>query len=153
MTTTATANPIMSLASRLLDLRDEKDRLAAEAKAVGQEYDVVEGQLVTLLMTSGQRSLTTAENVTLALRNQVWARPRPGADDDEKQRNRAAVAQALTENGLEFLIKSDFDIRSLSTFIRETQERGEDVPDGLLAVLQVGTETSISITGRGRSRK
>ena len=152
MTTTA-ANPIMSLASRLLDLRDEKDRLAAEAKAVGQEYDAVEGQLVTLLMTSGQRSLTTAENVTLSLRNQVWARPRPGADDDEKQRNRAAVAQALTENGLDFLIKSDFDIRSLSTFIRETQERGEDVPDGLLAVLQVGTETSISIMGRGRSRR
>lgn len=140
-----------ALARRLLAVRAEKERLQDELKAVSAEYDAIEGNLIGQMAASGVGSFTMQpEGVTISITHRLWARPLPGADDDEKQRNRGAVAQALTEHGLDFLMKSDFDIRSLSTFIRETQERGEVVPEGLLAVLQVVQEPTIRITGRGR---
>lgn len=150
MTTTDLSSPALShIARRLLAIKAEQDRINAEKKNIDMEADAVEGALITQMAAIGLASFRLdPEGVTMSISHRLWARPLPGADDDEKQRNRSAVAQALSENGLDFLMKSDFDIRSLSTFIRESQERGDELPEGLMAVLQVGTEPTVRMTGR-----
>ena len=141
------------LVERLIALRAEKSRLAEEVKLVGQEEEAVERTLLDWMAAHGMPSFKTDDGQTVSRSTKLWARPLPGASDDEKQRNRGAVAQALTEYGLDFLIKSDFDVRSLSSWVKETRANGEEVPEGLVQVLQIVEEPEIRITGGSRRSK
>jgi methionine synthase II (cobalamin-independent) len=81
----------------------------------------------------------TIDGQTLYTTTKVWAR----LDGDVE-----TVAPALQFYGLGYLIKPTVNTNSLSSWYREQLDTGQEIPQGLQAILKVSDSPDISVRGK-----
>ena len=134
----------MDLMRRMADLQATKKRLEAELRGVKSEIADIQQQSLNELTAAGVERLPMVfddgSSITLYVHSQTWARPAGGPE------NRPAVIEALKEEGLSDLLKTDFNVTKLSAWVREMRERGDEIPERLLAVLDL--EPTVEVRAR-----
>lgn len=117
----ATEKPDQFAAMReFVELNNEKRRLKARLKEIEQRLGAIEPECMHLLIELGDEEHPGNMRIagaTMYLHPELYARPKDG--------DRARTAQALVANGLGYLVKEDFNINSLSAWIREVKAKGD----------------------------
>jgi hypothetical protein len=123
--------PLRNIARLYIQKRD----LEAQLKNAKRQIAELQGPCLNTLTASGIPRLpleVDGNTVTLHIHQQLWARPHPGDD------GRVAVVEALAAEGMaDDFLKTDFNIASISGWVREMVSAGEPLPEMLAAALNV----------------
>jgi len=127
-----------------------KKELKAQLKQLEEEMRDLQEPCMNTLAAAGMENarieLEDGSRMTLHLHSQLWARP---IVDEGGSPNRAAVVEALREEGMDDFLKEDFNVQQLSGFARECDRSGVEMPERLAAVLDLHTTVEV----RGRSSR
>lgn len=110
----------------LYDKIKDTERALDEAKA---QYREKEQEVLAALADSGLNSVKTADNRTVFLHRQLWAKAKPEMKD--------AAVDALVDSGLGDFVTRNFNTQTLSSWVREQDQLGLTLPEGLAATLDV----------------
>ena len=134
----------LALLRRMASLQLQKKEIDAKAKLVRSEIAAIQEQCRDEMMSNGVTTLpieVESGRITLYINSTLWARPMVATEE-----GRAAVVEALRSEGLDDLVKTDFNVQKLSGYVRELQSNGEPVPDQLACVIE--TSTTVEVRGR-----
>lgn len=127
-------------------LRAEEDRLTAEGKAMKEEADRLEQELVEMFSEAGLQNLNV-DGKTVYLGRKTFAQWKSGMDPEEK---RAALRAA----GHDELISETINANTLAAFVRElVDEGGPGMPPELADLLELGESYRIGINAAGSRSK
>lgn len=117
----ATEKPDQFAAMReFVDLNTEQKRLKARLSEIEARKRALEPECKNLLFELGDDEDPGHMRIaghTMYLHPDLYARPKDG--------DRERTARALVENGLGHLVKEDFNINSLSAWVREVKAKGD----------------------------
>lgn len=127
---------IFELADKLLELREEKDRLKELTKQNNEEIDRVEQELAELMrveeIDNFKRSGMTFYPIV-----KTWASPQRG--------RREAVYEWMKENGYGDLVTETVHAQRFNSMINEMIEDDGTVPEGLERLINVTERVSIGV--------
>jgi len=128
---------LFELADRLKALRDSKQALEQEVKAVSAELEEVDYALATAMTESETQNFTRA-GVMFCLTNTT----RASALADRKDE----LFEALRNEGFGSLIYETVNANSLSAFVKEQISENEDnLPDWLSGLVNVFEKTTVGV--------
>lgn len=128
---------IFDMADRLKALREQKKALEAQAKALGNEIDVLDLQLSDA-MTEVELDRFSRNGSTFYLKSRLFASPTAGRRDE--------MIFALKKNGYGSLVTETVNANTLVSFIKEQREiTGEDVPAWLGDTVHTHEKVSVGI--------
>lgn len=128
---------LFELADRLKALRDSKQALEQEVKAVSAELEEVDYALATAMTESETQNFTRA-GVMFCLTNTT----RASALADRKDE----LFEALRNEGFGGLIYETVNANSLSAFVKEQISENEDnLPDWLSGLVNVFEKTTVGV--------
>jgi len=128
---------LFELADRLKALRDSKQALEQEVKAVSAELEEVDYALATAMTESETQNFTRA-GVMFCLTNTT----RASAMADRKDE----LFEALRNEGFGSLIYETVNANSLSAFVKEQISENEDnLPDWLSGLVNVFEKTTVGV--------
>lgn len=113
----------MELATKFFELRERKDKVAAELKDINGELDEVEKALVLSLESENLQNFKDARYGTIYLREAVYAR----VEDEEK------FFPWLEETGQADVIKKVVHAKTLSSMVKNMTLDGKELPPGVTA--------------------
>lgn len=109
---------------RYIALSNEKKKIKAREKQINNELAALEPSCRSLLIEMGDEdnpgSMRLAGS-TVYLYPELYARPKDG--------DRERTAHALKSAGMDWLVKEDFNINSLSAWVREVKRKGAEASD------------------------
>ena len=134
---------------RFAELEQKKKERSDELDHIKKELKQLEAEIMDTFLEEGIRKFTVSVKTesgdtidrTLYLHRQLWA----GYQKGENGNGKAALTAALEQEGLSDLVKKDFNTQSLSAYIREFDEGGED-PEDIKAKLPEGLQENIKIS-------
>lgn len=136
MSTAVEQATIFELADRLATLRERKEALQAELKAVNAEYDKIEAEMAARMLEE-EVPRFNRDGRTFYLSTRVHASPREG--------QREALHEWLKSNGHGDLVKETVHAQSLAAWAREQIEEDGALPDDLVELVNVYEKTSVNI--------
>ncbi|MFL6546812.1 MAG: hypothetical protein ACJ8LM_16740 [Candidatus Udaeobacter sp.] len=127
---------ILSLARKFALLDLEKKRLQDALSRVQRELESVEGDLLEAFADEGMKKIELADiGRVVHVHKQMWARAADG--------NKEALHAALRRYGLDDLIIETVNTSTLSSYVREQQREGVELPDDLAATIVIADKHSI----------
>lgn len=123
-----------------VDLNNEKARLKERLKAIEARLTAIEPECLNLLIELGDEDHPGNMRIagsTVYLHPTLYARPKDG--------DRERTAQALVAAGLGYMVKPDFNINTLSAWVREVKAKGEAASTEELVML-AAIEDTLEIT-------
>lgn len=126
----------ITLVAAYLDARDRKEQLAADAKAATKLADEAEQRVLDFYANHGVQSVRTNGRL-VSLTRTLRARPKAGAEDD--------LIVGLHEEGYDDLVRERVSTSTLSAWVRERDEAGEPVPEGVMQYLEVAEMFGLSV--------
>lgn len=128
---------LFELADRLKELRDSKQALEQEVKAISAELEEVDYALATA-MTESETQNFTRSGIMFCLTNTT----RASALADRKDE----LFEALRNEGFGGLIYETVNANSLSAFVKEQISENEDnLPDWLSGLVNVFEKTTVGV--------
>ena len=125
----------ISLYERYGELYERKRELEATLKAISDELAGLEPVVQDKMLQDGITSAKLQSGMLLYQQRMLWARAKDG--------DRAATAAGLKRIGLADFVHEDFNVNSLSAYVRELDKTGESRPDGFDEIVQVDEEYRI----------
>lgn len=124
---------------RYKELRDAEDVADAERKAMKEEADKLEVELVEMFANAGLQNLNV-DGRTIYLNRTTYAQRLPGM-------GAADVEDALLKAGMGDLIKTTVNAQTLNAAVRELVDvdNAPGLPDPLAAVLTLGERFSVRV--------
>jgi response regulator RpfG family c-di-GMP phosphodiesterase len=110
---------------RFAKLSEVKSNLEAKLDRVKAKMALLEPHLLDQLTDAQINQLKLAGGHTIYIRRQIWA----------TISDRPSAIEALKEAGMEDYVAENFNSNSLSAYVRETLESGEDLPDSFEGVI------------------
>lgn len=114
-------NDQFGAAREFIELNNEKRRIDARKREIETRLSQIEDEVRHTLIEMGDEdnpgSMKLAGS-TIYLARELWARPKDG--------DREATATALKAAGLDYMVKEDFNIQTLSAWVREVKGKGAD---------------------------
>jgi len=140
----AAADIDTALVRRYKDLRAAEAASDSERKAMKEEADKLEQQIVDMYSEAGVPSLSI-DGKTVYLHRSTYAQRIGGADSD-------AVIAALRASGHGDIVKDNVNGQTLNALVRELCDGDEPkgLPEPLADVLELGERFAIRITDAGR---
>ena len=117
-----------------IDLVQRKRDLDAQSRALGEQIDAIEEELLDDWTEAG-RSSETVNGYTVYLAHRDWATPRDG--------DRGRVVAALEALGMRDMVT--YNTNSLSSWWKERGEQGEEVPPILAEAVDLTTKWSLNV--------
>lgn len=117
-----------------ISLVQQKRDLDAQSKALATEIDAIEAELLEQWTEAG-RSSETVNGYTVYLAHRDWATPKDG--------DRGRVVAALEALGMRDMVT--YNTQTLSSWWKERQEQGEEVPPTLAEVVDLTTRWSLNV--------
>lgn len=111
------------LAEKFFTLRDRKDTINAELKDINSQLDDIEKELVVVMENENLQNFKDDRFGTLYLREEVYAR----VESEDK------FFPWLRDRGMADVIKYTVHAKTLSGIVKELNEKGESVPEGVVA--------------------
>lgn len=133
-------------ARRFIELTSRKRAIDAEKREIQKELDDLETEILDEFADEGIDRISV-DGYTIGLRRDIWARPAKDPDTGETLRD--AAVNALRAAGLDDYVKEDFNVQSLSAYVRELVDNGDPIPDELRDALHVTEGYKVSVT-KGR---
>jgi len=130
-------------ARRFIALTARKRAIDAERREITKELDTLETAILDEFAEHGIDRIAL-DGYTLGLRRDIWARPAKDPDTGETLRD--AAINALRAAGLNDYVREDFNVQSLSAYVRELIDNGDDVPDELRDSLHITEGYKVSVT-------
>lgn len=128
---------MFELADRLKELRDSKQALEQEVKAISAELEEVDYALATA-MTESETQNFTRSGIMFCLTNTT----RASAMADRKDE----LFEALRNEGFGSLIYETVNANSLSAFVKEQiSENDDNLPDWLSGLVNVFEKTTVGV--------
>ena len=128
---------IFQMADELKALKDEKKKKDDELKELTAKIEELDENLSNAMIDSELDKFTHSGS-TFYLKSRLFASAVAGKKED--------MINALKNNGAGELVVEQVNANTLSSFIKEEQERtGKEVPDYLADIVQVFTKTSVGI--------
>jgi len=134
----------LSLAKKVASLIAEKRRLEERLRAVKEEIDQLEPELLNEMMEDQMDRLhitVGSEKITLYIHRIVWARPKDG--------DRGSVVATLKRCGMSDFVEEGYNTSTLSAYVRERLANGTRLQPTLSAALDL--DEVVSIRGRRSS--
>jgi hypothetical protein len=132
-----------------IELTTKKRRLQAEIKDIETRLGAIEDTCRHTLIEMGDEDNPGSmrlNGATIFLAQELWARPKDG--------DREATAAALKAAGLGWQVKEDFNIHSLSGWVREVKAKGGDAsPEEQQQLAAIEPFLELSEGYRVRTRK
>jgi hypothetical protein len=129
-------------------LKKRKREISAENREIGKRLEVLVPRLLDQYEAAQTKSVRTNEGLVYLTRK-GWARiirddpDRKEITDEERQR----ALDALRRAGLERYLKEDYNTQSLSAYLRELIENGEELPPELKGAISFETEWDLGVKG------
>lgn len=123
-----------------VELNNEKARLKERLKAIEQRIGQIEPECLNLLIELGDEDHPGNMRIagsTVYLHPTLYARPKDG--------DRERTAKALVMADLGYMVKEDFNINTLSAWVREVKAKGDAASDAERAQL-AAIEDTLEIT-------
>lgn len=115
-----------------VELRQRQKERTAQADAIKAEANEVEKELLEQFGNEGTDSMRITmpdgSKRTVYLHRQLWARVEEGVD-------RAAICHAFQEIGLDQFVSESFNSQTVSSWMRDLEREGEDLPGELKGLL------------------
>ena len=128
----------MECVKQLVQLTQEKERLEAELKLTGQRINEVIPQVEEFFIQSGLDELRVFGRKVRPV-EEIWA----------KIADKQAAIEALEAAGLTEYIKpagKSYNSQSVSAFVRECVNQGEDLPESFAGVIEINRVPKIKVT-------
>ena len=139
-TTEQISNPMLELADRLLEIRDELNRMEERRKELTALEEQIEQQLFDLMMTEEVEKFTRAGRTF---------RPEIKTYASIKAECKEAAFRWLKENGYGDLVKEQVNTQSLTSLYKELDDNGE-LPEEFTSMLNIYQKQKVAIRrGRG----
>jgi hypothetical protein len=126
---------------RYRELRDAQKGSEAEAKALKDEADLIEAELIDAFTEAGTQAINI-DGKTIYLHRSTFAQRKPGVDAEQ-------VMAALVEAGAGDLIKETVNSQTLSSWYRELADAAEEgrgtIPEPVAEVLELGERYSVRL--------
>ena len=122
---------------RFIELETERRILEARLKDIKEEIAPLHEAVLEHFSQTGTEKIRRG-GLTLYIHRQLWAR----AIDGDYERGCAALRAA----GLEDLIKEQFNVHTLSAWLREQERMGEPIPESFKGAIQ--TEETFQVRTR-----
>lgn len=119
-------------------LRRQQRQREAEASAVKEEADLIEQELLEEFARDSVQNMNV-DGTTVYLHRQLWCRVEDGVEKDQ-------VIEGLREAGLGHFVTETFSTQTISSWMRDLEREGEDLPDELTGLL--GTTEKFAIKTR-----
>lgn len=117
---------------QLLALRQAKESHENALKGINAEIEVIQSRILDRWVDDGVDSMRV-DGKTVSLRRQVWARVL----------DRERITDALREAGLDSMLTPNTN--TLSAWLREKEEAGEPLPQGLEGIVGTFEKFSLSV--------
>jgi len=127
---------MLLLADNLKELKEKKDKLEEETKAVNEQIEKTEYQLVQKMINE-DTSKFTRHGRTFYLNVRTFASPNPGRKEE--------LFNWLKGNGYGALVKETVNSQSLSSFTKELLEERDELPAGLDELINVYQKNMVAI--------
>lgn len=133
-----------ALVRRYKDLRSAEAASDSERKAMKEEADKLEQQIVDMYADAGVPSLSL-DGKTVYLHRSTYAQRLPGLTSED-------VMEALRKSGHGDIVKDSVNGQTLNALVRELCDGDEPkgLPEPLAEVLEMGERFAIRITDAGR---
>lgn len=138
--TQATAT-VFELADRLLDLRERKEQLSEQLKAVNAEIEEVDRQLAELMLAEEIQNFVRSGRM-FYLKTETYA----SAVSDRK----AELIEWLKANGLGDIVQETVHPRTLSATVKEMLEEDDELPEELSELVNIFEKTTVGLRRAGR---
>jgi hypothetical protein len=136
------SNDLFALADDLRELKETKNRLEDELKAVGLEIDRVDAALAQRMADTETQNFTR-NGTMFCLTNTTRASATAGRKDD--------LFDALRAAGYGDLVYETVNANSLSAFVKEqTTENGDTLPQWLDGLVTVFEKTTVGVRKSAR---
>lgn len=139
------SDDMLSLANRLLSLREEKESLEERAKALGEEIRTLEEQLVSEMVNSEVQRFTNDAGATFYLTTRTFVSLLPGKEP--------ALIRWLRVRHQDEFIQEKVKTGALSDYIKELLELYGELPGCWKDFVKVYETTTVAIrrrNGRGK---
>lgn len=121
---------------QFIQLNEQKKQLEAELEKVKDTIAELQTILLDQFGDNGMSKISL-NGSTVFLKRQLWA----SAKDGDYKR----ACQALIDSGLDHLVNTRFDTNSLSSFVREQDELGIELPTLLKDTIKVTEKFSLQV--------
>jgi len=127
----------LSLVDDLQDLRDKKEKLEDEIRAVNSTLEEVETSLVDAMVTAELESLKR-NGRTYSLRLETYASAKPEAKEE--------LFQALRDNEAGDLVQEQVNAQSLRAFVKELKTNNDgEVPAWIIDYINIYEKSKIAV--------
>nr|PZN59543.1 MAG: hypothetical protein DIU58_17855 [Sphaerobacter thermophilus] len=133
---TQTTATMFELADRLLDLRERKEQLSEQLKAVNAEIEEVDRQLAELMLSEEIQSFVRSGRM-FYLKTETYV----SASADRKPE----LIQWLKDHGLGDIVQETVHPRTLSATLKEMLEENDELPPDLAELVNVFEKTTVSL--------
>ena len=128
-----------------INLKSRKKLLKLDLKTVEAGIERLEPIIHEAMINQGVTSITV-DGKPVFLKTMVWVSPsRLDGDDDDMAYARAC--RALREAGLGDLVKTRFNISTVSSYIRELLADEAPIPNKLKKALNITEKHTVGVTG------
>lgn len=130
-----------SSVQRYLDLSRRKSSLEDELGEIKKELGALEETLVETFALEGVQNMSL-DGATVYLHRQVWA-AKNDSDVTTQQ-----ICEALTASDLSGFVAENFNWQTLSAYVRERDDQGEELPEPLARLIHSTERYSLRVRGK-----
>jgi hypothetical protein len=129
------------LLQRLADLTKEKAGIKDRLSNIEEEMRQIQGTMVDQFLQAGTQSVKGSDGRTYFLWQTDRAKVKEGVDRE------AAIATLFGSEDSRHLVRLDFNLNSISSWLRSLKEEGREMPPTVAAVIEVEHSAEIRVRG------
>jgi hypothetical protein len=130
---------MLNKVKKIVSVKSQMEELETQLKALKQEFDVLEPQVIDYMTQEGLQRITIDDR-TVYVNRQLWA--------SVKKANPLAL-EVLRKNGLEDFIEEKVNSQRISAFVREYEKNGEEIPDWCNEALNIAEKFKVGMRKGG----
>lgn len=129
----------MEKIKQLIEIKKQLDELDAQTKKLKAEFEALEPEVITYLEQEGLDRVTL-DGRTVSIRRQLWA---------SVNKENPFALDILRDNGLGDFIEEKVNSQRISSYVREFEKNGQEIPEWCSEALNISEKFNVSIVKAG----
>lgn len=129
----------MEKIKRIIEIKKQLDELDAQSKKLKAEYEALEPEVIQYLEQEGLDKVTM-DGRTVFVRRQLWA---------SVNKENPFALDILREQGLGDFIEEKVNSQRISSYVREFEKNGQEIPAWCREALTLTEKFNVSIVKAG----
>ncbi|NLW75522.1 MAG: hypothetical protein GXY18_03730 [Methanomicrobiales archaeon] len=128
----------MEKVKQIIGIKKQLDELDAQTKKLKAEFDAIETEVIGYLEQEGLDRVTL-DGRTVSVRRQLWA----------SVKKDPFALDILRDNGLGDFIEEKVNSQRISSYVREFEKNGQEIPNWCNDALNISEKFNVSIVKAG----